>query len=242
MNVIITGCDGGMGHAFAQKFAENGHNIIACVIAENEEFNAFLTNLKKQYGIESHTFVMDLTNPDSIKETVSAIKALKIELDVLINNAGVMAQRMFLMTPISELRNVFEINFFGQVMFSQGIVKIMSRQKHGNIINMSSVVGLDAYPGNLSYGCSKAAMAYFTKTVSQELAAFNIRVNAIAPTVTETAMKDQMSAGSAEEMLHRSAIKRLGQPQDVANMAYFLASDDAEFVTGQIIRIDGGLI
>lgn len=242
MNIIITGCNGGMGKAIADKFAKNGNLIIACVRTLTDEFNCYMQSLKVKYGIDYHIIVMDLKNSDSIKDACKSIKDLKIEIDVLINNAGVMAQRMLLLSSMKELRNVFEINFFGQVQFTQGIVKIMSRQKHGNIINMSSVVGLDAYPGNLAYGSSKAAMAYFTKTVSQELAAFNIRVNAIAPTVIETAMKDQISPGSAEEMLHRSAIKRLGQPTDVANMAYFLASDAAAFITGQIIRVDGGLI
>lgn len=242
MNIIITGCNGGMGRAIAQKFAENGNDIIACVRTITDEFIGFMDNLKAQYYINYYLVEMDLTNTEGIKVACKDIKDLHKELDVLINNAGIMVQRMLLLSSMKELKNVFEINFFGQVQFTQGIAKLMTRQKHGVIINMSSVVGLDAYPGNMAYGCSKAAIAYFTKTISQELAAFNIRVNAIAPTITETAMKEQMSAGSVEEMLHRSAIKRLGLPVDIANMAYFLASDNASFITGQIIRLDGGLV
>lgn len=242
MNIIITGCNGGMGKAIAEKFAKNGYDIIASVREKTDEFINFMNDLKVKYDIDYHIIIMDLANTDSIKEACKSIKDLKVEINVLINNAGVMAQRMLLLSSMKELRNVFEINFFGQVQFTQGIVKTMSRQKHGAIINMSSVVGLDAYPGNLAYGSSKAAIAYFTKTISQELASFNIRVNAIAPTVTETVMKDKMSEGSAEEMLRRSAIKRLGHPEDIANMAFFLASEDAAFITGQIIRVDGGLI
>ncbi|WP_195584633.1 SDR family NAD(P)-dependent oxidoreductase, partial [Bacteroides thetaiotaomicron] len=132
-------------------------------------------------------------------------------------------------------------NFFAHVQFIQGVSKIMMRQREGVIINMASVGGIDAYPAYISYGCSKAAMIYLTKTLSQELAPYGIRVNALAPSMTDTRMKEQMGAEANEEIMRRTALKRIAQPEEIAKLALFLASDDSSFITGQVVRIDGGL-
>lgn len=128
------------------------------------------------------------------------------------------------------------------MQFIQGVSKIMMRQREGVIINMASVGGIDAYPAYISYGMpAKAAMIYLTKTLSQELAPYGIRVNALAPSMTDTRMKEQMGAEANEEIMRRTALKRIAQPEEIAKLALFLASDDSSFITGQVVRIDGGL-
>ena len=145
------------------------------------------------------------------------------------------------MTSMKQLKDIFQINFFSQVLVTQIISKLMMRQKHGSIINMGSVAGLDNFAGYTSYGCSKAAMMMFTKTIARELAPYNIRVNSIAPGLTNTGMAGQMEEKAWREMVERTDMKRLGNPDEIVRMMLFLASDEASFITGQIYRVDGGM-
>ena len=158
-----------------------------------------------------------------------------------VTNAGVASGALFQMTPISELRKIFEINFFSQIAFSQGIAKIMIRNKSGSIINLSSTAAFIADPGTLAYGSSKSAFARATQSMANELGIFNIRVNAIAPGVTKTDMSEQMSHEAIEKLINSSALKRAAEPKDIANVALFLASELSSFITGQVIRADGGI-
>lgn len=146
------------------------------------------------------------------------------------------------MTPISKISEEFEVNFFSQLQFSQSIARLMVRAKTGSIINMASVSGLLGDLGTISYGSSKAALMYATKTMARELGEFNVRVNAIAPSVTKTDMLDQMEAGARDRMILSTALKRPAEVIEVANVALFLASDLSSYVTGQTLRVDGGLL
>jgi 3-oxoacyl-[acyl-carrier protein] reductase len=145
------------------------------------------------------------------------------------------------MTPISKIKEVFEINFFSQLLIIQYVSKLMMKQKSGSIVNMASIVGLDGYPGYTAYGSSKAALIYATKTLARELAPYNVRINAIAPGLTETDMAMQMEGKAKDKMVNDSAMKRLAKPEEIANMALFLASDLSSFVNGQVMRVDGGM-
>lgn len=182
-----------------------------------------------------------MSEEDKIKKALHTIYKLKLPIDILVNNAGVVTNNLLQMTTMSKLKETFQVNFFGQVQFTQGITKLMMRQRKGVIINMCSIGGMDAYPAYTSYGCSKAAMIYFTKSMAQELAPYNIRVNGIAPSMTDTRMKEEMGEEANKEILERTALGRIAQPTEIANLAYFLASDDSSFINGQIIRIDGGM-
>ena len=146
------------------------------------------------------------------------------------------------MTSMAEMRKVFEVNVFGQLLFTQSMVRKMTRQKSGSIIHISSTAALIADPGTLVYGSSKAAFARTAQSLATELGAFNIRVNAIAPGVTRTDMFEQMAESAHTNLINRSALKRAAEPQDIANTALFLASDLSSFITGQTIRVDGGIV
>ena len=239
--LFITGSNRGIGKAMVELFAKNHHNIIVCNRKQDDEFDAFCEELQNDYRIEIQKYYADLSDEQSIKECLSQILKSKPKIDVMINNAGVVDKGLLQMTPIQKIRDVFQINFFAQVQLIQGISRLMMRQKSGVIINMASIGGIDAYPAYVSYGCSKAAVIYLTKTLAQEFAPYGIRVNALAPSMVKTRMQEQMGEEANEEIMRRTALKRNAEPEEIAKLALFVASDDSAFITGQIIRIDGGL-
>lgn len=239
--LFITGCNRGIGKAMVELFAKNEHNIIVCNRKQDDEFDAFCKGLQKECGVEIQKYYADLSDEQSIKECLSQLLKSKPKIDVMINNAGVVDKGLLQMTPIQKIRDVFQINFFAHVQLIQGISRLMMRQKSGVIINMASIGGIDAYPAYVSYGCSKAAVIYLTKTLAQEFAPYGIRVNALAPSMVKTRMQEQMGEEANEEIMRRTALKRNAEPEEIAKLALFVASDDSAFITGQIIRIDGGL-
>lgn len=239
--VMITGCNRGIGKAMLTAFAEAGAKVITCTRKEDSAFAEYCNQLSEKTGSEIIQYYFDLTDEESIKSFISAFYKTKQKVDIFINNAGVVTKGLLQMTSMQKLKDVFQINFFAQVQLTQGISKLMMRQKSGVIINMASIGGIDAYPAYVCYGCSKAAMIYFTKTMAQELAPYGIRVNALAPSMVKTDMQTEMGEEANEEIMRRTALKRNAEPEEIAKLAIFLASDDSSFITGQIYRIDGGL-
>ena len=239
---IITGANRGIGAEIIETFAENGANIIACARASNKEFHQKCIDLSLRYKIDIFNIFFDLSSPDSIKKAINDIVSLRRQVDILVNNAGIGSGSLFQMTSLQELHHVFEVNFFGQVQFTQSISRLMCRQKSGSIINMASTAGLLGEPGMTAYGASKAALILATRTLAAEVGSNGVRVNAIAPSVTHTDMYEQMEAGARERLIQSSALKRAAQPREIANVALFLASELSTYVTGQVMRVDGGII
>ena len=240
--LFVTGCNRGIGRAIVSTYAKNNYNIIVCNRKQNDEFDVFCRSLESKHNIEIKKYYADLSNEQSIKECISQILKAKPHIDVMINNAGVVEKGLLQMTPMQRIRDVFQINFFAHVQLIQGISRLMMRQKSGVIINMASIGGIDAYPAYVSYGCSKAAIIYLTKTLAQELAPYDIRVNAIAPSMVKTDMQDQLGVEANEEIMRRTALKRNADPEEIANLALFISSEESSFITGQVIRVDGGLV
>ena len=238
---IITGCNRGIGKAILKKFAENGADIFACVRKESDEFIDVKTRLMEKTGVSITPVYFDLAESDQIKAGIKTIISSKKQIDILVNNAGMATGSFFQMTSLKDFKELFEINFFSQILFTQGISRYMSRFKTGSIINIASTAGLIGDPGTTSYGSSKAALMYSTKTMATELGVINIRVNAIAPSLTKTDMFDQMDEKARNKLIESSALKRPAQAVEVANVALFLASDLSSFITGQVLRVDGGL-
>jgi len=239
--VVITGCNRGIGKAAVELFAENGANLICCIRKENETFQSYVDALIKKYNVSIITIYFDMSNEEEIKSSLRELLKQKVTIDILINNAGVASGGLLQMTSMKQLKEVFQINFFSQVLITQMISKLMMKQRFGSIINMGSVAGLENFAGYTSYGCSKAAIMMFTKTIAKEFAPYNIRVNSIAPGLTGTGMSQQMEEKAWKEMIGRTDMKRLGLPQEIANMMLFLASDLSSFITGQVYRVDGGM-
>ena len=237
---LITGCNRGIGKSILKSFASNGADIWACTRKQSDEFNTFLDHLRSECGVKINTLNFDLLNESEIKEKLKQLYTSNLKIDILVNNAGISHGGFVQMTSMNQIKSVFEINFFSQILIIQIIAKIMLRQKKGSIINIASVAGIDANPGNIAYGSSKAALIYATKTMAKEFAPF-VRVNAIAPGLTETEMAGEMEKNARENMVSSSAMKRMADPAEIAEVALFLASDQSSFVNGQIIRVDGGM-
>ena len=240
-NVIITGSNRGIGKTLLEEFAKNGANIWACARTPNDNFEKFIQNLSQEFKIWIKPVYFDLSNENSIKEGFKQIYLEKLPIDILVNCAGVAHGNLFQMTPISKIKEVFEINLFEQMELTQLVLKIMTRQKRGSIINFSSLAAFALKSGNSAYGVSKAAVAAWTKTLAQETAKYNIRVNAVAPGLIDTDMAKQMEEKARKEMIESSAMKRLGKVTEVTDAVLFLASEKASFINGQIFRIDGGI-
>ena len=238
---IITGSNRGIGQAVLETFAENGADIFACVRKETDEFSNVTARLAEKTGVFITPVYFDLAESERVKSGIKSILSSKKQIDILVNNAGVASGSFFQMTSLKDLKQVFEINFFSQVLFTQGISRYMTRFKTGSIINIASTAGLIGDAGMTSYGSSKAALMFATKTMATELGEMNIRVNAIAPSITKTDMFDQMEEKARSKLIDASALKRPAEAVEVANVALFLASDLSSYVTGQVLRVDGGL-
>jgi 3-oxoacyl-[acyl-carrier protein] reductase len=207
----------------------------------NPETVAWMNKLENKFNISVKPVLVDLSDEQSVKKSIKEIMGISKKIDILVNNAGIASGALFQMTTGAELRKIFEINFFSQIVISQGVAKIMVKNKSGSIINLSSTAAFIADPGTLAYGSSKSAFARATQSMASELGSSNIRVNAIAPGVTKTDMFEQMSIDARDKLINSSALKRAAEPLDIANVALFLASDLSSFVTGQVIRVDGGI-
>lgn len=239
-NVIITGTNRGIGKKMMEVFASEGANIWAHARKETPEFLQLVDSISSKSKVTITPIYCDMTNKREMKECVKLIVTSKQKVDALINNVGVAHGGLFQMTSVDEIRRIFEVNLFSIMEFTQLVSRLMVRQKCGSIVNMASISGLDLCSGNCAYGTSKAALIAFTKTLSTELAPLGIRVNAIAPGLTDTDMATLMEKKAGLSMIRESAMGRLGKPEEIVELALFLASDKASFITGQVIRCDGG--
>ena len=238
---VVTGANRGIGLAISHTFASQGAHVFACMRTLDSDA---LKRMAPEGGTDRiKGIVLDLGEEASIKSAIKEIASLTgNKVDVLVNNAGTASGGLFQMMPIAELRRVFEINLIGQILLTQGLSRLMTRHRTGSIINIASTAAEIADPGTLAYGASKAGFARASQSMATELGALGVRVNTISPGVTKTDMFDQMAPEARERLINSAALKRAAEPQDIANVALFLASDLSSFVTGQNLRVDGGMI
>ncbi len=239
--VCITGADGGIGREITKKFAAKGATLILTSIAESQAFTDFVAELKRDYKVDVHPFFFDLSDEEAIKEGLKAIKALKLKINVLINNAGMPHLAILPFTRMADVKKVFQVNYFAQLQITQSLLSIIVKDGSGCILNAASIAGIDGDMGNAVYGATKASMILFTKVLSKELASSRIRVNAVAPGLTRTPFADAMGEKAKASMEEISSMGRLATPNEIANAYFFLASEDASFINGQVLRVDGGV-
>lgn len=240
--VLITGARGGIGQALMHAFAKQGTNILAHARSESEEFCLILEQIRTAYAIHVEPVYFDVTETVYMRNVLKPFILGGRSIDVLVNAAGIAHGGLFQALPLTKLREVFEINLFSCMEITQLVLRSMVRKKSGAVINIASIAGQDLHAGNSAYGVSKAAVQAWTQTLAAEVAPLGVRVNAIAPGLTDTGMAKLMGEKSGAAMVENSAMKRLARPEEIAAAAVFLASGDASFINGQTLRIDGGHI
>ena len=239
---VITGSNRGIGLKMLEIFSQNGADVIACSRNLDNNFLDQIKKLKKKFNNNIFPIKLNLDNEDSVKKAFNEINLLNLNIDILINNAGTIHTALYQMTSIKKLKEIFQINFFSQTIFTQYILKSMIKKKKGSIVYISSSSAIDSNVGRSAYSASKAALISQSKTLSRELGPLNIRVNTIAPGLTNTDMMiDNTSADIIKEVTSKLSLKRMAEPNEIANVALFLASDLSSYVTGQVIRVDGGM-
>ena len=235
-NIFITGSTRGIGLAMAHKFASLGANI---VLNGRREIDEELVSEFSDYGVQVASISGDVSDSTDAKRMVEeAIEKLG-SVDILVNNAGITKDKLMLKLTEEDFEQVLKVNLVGAFNMTQAVLKPMTKARQGAIINVSSVVGLIGNVGQANYAASKAGLIGFTKSVAREVAARNVRVNAIAPGMIESDMTDVLSDKVKEATLAQIPMKRFGNTSEVAEVAAFLARQ--EYLTGQVIAIDGGL-
>lgn len=237
---IITGSGRGIGKAIALKLAQENMNIVICDVDE-AAISATAKEIEEK-GAQALGIRVDVTNSDDVARLFDeAIKKFE-RVDVLVNNAGITRDNLLIRMQESEWDAVIAVNLKGTFNCLKAAAKIMMKQRSGKIINISSVVGVMGNIGQANYSASKGAVISLTKSAAKELAPRNITVNAIAPGYIETEMTKNLPANVTEVFMNLVPLKRPGTPMDVANVVSFLVSDHADYITGQVIHVDGGMV
>lgn len=237
---IITGGSRGIGKAIAVEFAKNGASV-ALIYAGNSAAAEKTVAEIKALGAEAVSFKCDVSSFEETKKTVEEIINTFSKIDILVNNAGVTRDGLMLTMTDDSFNEVVDTNLKGTFYMIRHLYSHMIKQRKGRIINMASVAGIMGNAGQTNYASAKAGIIGLTKSVAKELASRNITCNAIAPGFIETDMTAKLSAKVTEAAIQEIPLKRMGQPEEIAKLAAFLASDNAAYITGEVIRIDGGL-
>ncbi len=238
-NVFITGASRGIGKAIALKFAALGYDVIA-----NSRSEAALLPLQREiekYPVKFVKLSGDVSSSEDCAAMFAAIKAQFGSLDVLVNNAGITRDQLTVRMSEEDFRAVIDVNALGTFLCMKAAFKMMMRQRRGKIVSITSVVGMHGNSGQINYAASKAAVIAMTKTLAREGAARNINVNAVAPGFIETDMTAALGETVVAAARQKIALNRLGKASDVAEAVYFLASEQADYITGQVLVVDGGM-
>ena len=239
---VVTGCNKGIGKKILEVFSSNGATVFACIRNPDKEFKSLINEIEKKYKNQIITIQFDLADENQVKDAANNIISSKKSIDILINNAAMIHTAIFQMTSIKKLKEVFEIDFFSQTNFTQYILKSMVKNKKGSIVYISSSSALDGNEGRSAYSSAKAALITQSKVLSRELGVYDIRVNTIAPGLTDTdMMRKNTTEETIKDVLSRVSLRRVANPEEIANAALLLSSDLSSYVTGQVIRVDGGM-
>jgi len=239
--VLVTGASRGIGKEIAYKFANEGADIVIN-FTSNENLALQLKNEIEALGRKALIIKADISKISEVEEMFNVTEKEFGRLDILVNNAGITKDNLIIRMSEEDFDKVLNINLKGAFLCSKYASKMMIKQRCGNIINISSVVGIMGNSGQTNYAASKAGIIGLTKSLAKELSSRNIRVNAIAPGFIETDMTKELNDKIKEMMLINIPLKRFGKPSEVANVALFLASDLSSYITGQVICVDGGMI
>lgn len=238
---LITGATRGIGKQIAITLSKEGYDIALNYRKENDE----LSNLKTQIensGVKCLTIQGDISNFEDCEKIVKQTIEKFEKIDVLVNNAGITKDMLLARMKEEDFKQVIDVNLVGIFNMTKNVISYMMKARQGRIINISSVVGIAGNAGQSNYSASKAGIIGFTKSLAKEVASRNILVNAVAPGFIETSMTDVLKDEVKDEIAKSIPLKRMGTPEDVANVVKFLVSSDSSYITGQVIQVDGGML
>ena len=237
-SVLITGASRGIGKAILESF--NKEYFLVGTGTSDSSVESILKNIKS-LGLEGAAFKLDLGNRDSIKELTSSLEEKKIYPDILINNAGITRDNIMLRMQEDEWDNVIDVHLNGQYLLIKSFLKKMVKNKWGRIINISSTSAVLGNKGQANYAAAKAGIEAMSRSLARELGSRNINVNCVAPGFIETDMTKEISEGNEDLLASQIPLGRLGKPNEIAEVVNFLASEQANYITGQTIHVNGGL-
>lgn len=238
---MITGATRGIGKQIALTLANEGYNIVLNYRTENDELKQLKNEIESK-NVKCLAVQGDVTNFEDCKQMIESTIEEFGKIDVLVNNAGITKDMLLARMKEEDFKQVIDVNLVGTFNMTKNVISYMMKARSGRIINISSVVGIAGNAGQTNYSASKAGIIGFTKSLAKEVASRNILVNAVAPGFIETNMTDVLKQEVKDEIAKNIPLKRMGTPQDVANVVKFLASEDSSYITGQVISVDGGMI
>jgi len=239
---VITGCNRGIGKAILENMAMHGANVFAVVRKEDNDFTEYCKTLTDRYQVEIEPVYADFSDEEQVRQAAKSIVKTKKTIDILVNNIGIANPlNMLTMTKMETIKEAFQINFFSSLLFVQQLSRSLMKSPSGSVVFISSSAAFDG-GANIEYSASKAAIQGAVHRLAVEFGRFGIRVNAVAPGLTETDMGNSMSPEDEEIAISKNIMKRKGKPEEIADVVTFLGSDMSRFVTGQILRVDGGLL
>ncbi len=237
---LVTGAAQGIGKSIAMRLAKEGADVAVCDV--NEAQSAQTAGELSALGIKSSSFAVNVTKEQDVQACVDKVIDAFGRIDILVNNAGITRDGLLIRMKEEDWDLVIAVNLRGTFNFTKSVAKSMMKNRSGRIINVASIIGLIGNAGQANYAASKAGVIGLTKSVAKELAGRNINVNAVAPGFIDTAMTQKLPEEVRKKMLELVPMGRMGSPDDVADVVYFLASDLSRYVTGQVITIDGGMV
>lgn len=240
-NVLVTGASRGIGRSIALELASKGANVAVNYAGNTEKAEAVVEELKA-LGVKAFKIQANVADDKEVKAMVKEVIAQFGSIDILVNNAGITRDNLLMRMKESEFDDVIDINLKGTFLCTKAVTRPMMKQRSGKIINVASIVGVAGNPGQANYVAAKAGVIGMTKSTALELASRNILVNAVAPGFISTDMTDQLTEEQTESILNMVPLAKLGKPEDVARVVRFLASEDADYMTGQTLHIDGGMV
>lgn len=238
---LVTGASRGIGRAIALELASKGANVVVNYAGSEQKAQEVVDEIQ-QLGAKAFKIQANVANEAEVKAMVKEVTSEFGSLDILVNNAGITKDNLLMRMKEEEFDTVISTNLKGVFLCTKTVARQMMKQRAGRIINVASIVGVSGNPGQANYVAAKAGVIGLTKTTAKEFASRNILVNAVAPGFIATDMTDQLTDEQKKAMLELIPLEKLGQPEDVAKVVRFLASDDANYITGQTIHIDGGMV
>lgn len=237
---LVTGASKGIGREIAIRLAKENIGVIINYNSDTEGAEE-VSKICREIGVETLVLKGDIRKENIVIEMFKTIKSKFGKLDILVNNAGITRDNLTMIMKSEDFKEVVDVNLISAFYTMKEASKLMTRNKSGAIVNISSIVGLRGNPGQINYSAAKAGLIGMTKSLARELASRNIRVNAVAPGFIDTNMTRQLAGELKDQLIGEIPMKKLGSPEDVANLVNFLVSEESKYITGQVISVDGGM-